>query len=166
MTTRIRVQGMDCASCAIKIENALQRMPGVTGVNVSVAGGTVTVKHDRPDTDGLRSQISGPGYKVTGAEDVGAKANPDGHSGDASGAHEEDAHSHSRDHGIADQSLWRTRKCVLTIASGSALAAAFLAGKTFPATERWAFLLAMLVGLTPIGRRAISAALTVTPFSI
>jgi hypothetical protein len=27
--TRFRVEGMDCASCATKIENALQRMPGV-----------------------------------------------------------------------------------------------------------------------------------------
>jgi Cd2+/Zn2+-exporting ATPase len=36
----------------------------------------------------------------------------------------------------------------------------------FPATERWAFLIAMLVGLILIGRRAISAAFTGTPFSI
>ena len=28
--TRYRVSGMDCASCAAKIENALRRMPGVS----------------------------------------------------------------------------------------------------------------------------------------
>ena len=43
---RFQVEGMDCASCATKIENALQRMRGVTEVNVSVTGGTVTVGHD------------------------------------------------------------------------------------------------------------------------
>ena len=47
-----------------------------------------------------------------------------------------------------------------------ALAAAYLLGKAVPATERWAFLLAMLVGLIPIGRRAIAAARAGTPFSI
>ncbi len=72
ITTRMRVQGMDCAGCAIKIENALRRMPGVTEVNVSVAGGTVTVRHDQADTNAMSSQIAGLGYTVTGSEEVGA----------------------------------------------------------------------------------------------
>ena len=55
---------------------------------------------------------------------------------------------------------------MLTIASGVALAAAFALGRAVLATEHWAFLLAMLVGLIPIGRRAISAARAGTPFSI
>lgn len=42
ITTRMQVEGMDCAACAIKIQNALRRMPGVTEVIVSVAGGAVT----------------------------------------------------------------------------------------------------------------------------
>lgn len=37
---------MDCPSCAIKIENAISRIPGVTGVQVSVAGGRVAIKHN------------------------------------------------------------------------------------------------------------------------
>ncbi|MDH8362186.1 hypothetical protein QIG42_27265, partial [Klebsiella pneumoniae] len=45
-------------------------------------------------------------------------------------------------------------------------AVAFALGKAIPATEQWAFLLAMMVGLVPIGKRAISAAIAGTPFSI
>lgn len=161
MTTRMRVEGMDCASCATKIENALQRVPGVAEVNVSVSGGSVVVKHDCPDAVTLRNRIIGLGYKVTRIEHAGAKAEPPGGiSIDADGG------LHSRDHGPIDRSWWRTSKGRLTIASGSALAAAFLLGKMFPETERWAFLIAMLVGLIPIGRRAIAAATTGTPFSI
>ena len=161
-TTRIRVQGMDCAGCAIKIENALQRVPGVTEVNVSVAGGTVTVRHDQGDTKAMSSQIAGLGYAVIGSEQVGAKP-----AGLEVSAPEEDAgHSRIHEQGPTDQGWWQTRKGQLTIASGGALAVAFAVGKVVPATEQWAFLLAMMVGLIPIAKRAISAAMAGTPFSI
>ena len=131
----LRVEGMDCASCATKIENALQRMPGVTEVNVSVAGGTVIVRHDQADTKAMSSQIAGLGYAVTGLEEVGAK-----HAGRDVSAPEEDAgRSHIHDRVPADQSWWQTRKGRLTIAAGGALAVAFALGKAIPATEQWAF---------------------------
>jgi Cd2+/Zn2+-exporting ATPase len=153
---------MDCAGCAIKIENALQRMPGVTEVNVSVAGGTVTVRHDQGDTKAMSSQIAGLGYAVIGSEQVGAKP-----AGLEVSAPEEDAgHSRIHEQGPTDQGWWQTRKGQLTIASGGALAVAFAVGKVVPATEQWAFLLAMMVGLIPIAKRAISAAMAGTPFSI
>lgn len=70
---RLQVEGMDCASCATKIENAVRRMPGVTDVSVSVAGGTVTVGHDLDgiDRDEIRNRISGLGYRVARAESDG-----------------------------------------------------------------------------------------------
>ena len=68
VTTRMRVQGMDCAGCAVKIENALRRMPGVEQVDVSVPRGTVTVTHDQPNTAEMKSRISGLGYAVTGPD--------------------------------------------------------------------------------------------------
>lgn len=61
---------------------------------------------------------------------------------------------------------WQTRKGRLTIACGIALAGAYGIGKLLPATEPWIFTLAMLVGLLPIARRAVMAALNGTPFSI
>ena len=166
ITTRMRVQGMDCAGCAIKIENALRRMPGVTDVNVSVAGGAVTIRHDRVDTETMSTQIAGLGYTVTGSEEVGSKRVGHDH-GDSVSAPEEDAgHSHIHHQGPTNQRWWQTSKADLTIASGTSLAVAFALGKAIPATEQWAFLLAMMVGLFPIARRAFSAAMAGTPFSI
>ncbi|MFC6046447.1 cation transporter, partial [Methylobacterium hispanicum] len=36
-TTRLRVTGMDCASCAAKVEAAVRRLPDIAQVQVSVA---------------------------------------------------------------------------------------------------------------------------------
>ncbi|MGE3517111.1 MAG: cation transporter, partial [Hyphomicrobium sp.] len=33
-TLRMSVEGMDCGACALKIENALKRLPGVADINV------------------------------------------------------------------------------------------------------------------------------------
>ena len=34
--TRFRVEGMDCAGCATKIDTAVRRLPGIADVTVSV----------------------------------------------------------------------------------------------------------------------------------
>lgn len=59
---------MDCAGCAMKIENALRRVPGVEQVEVSVARGTVTVNHHKTNSADIKSRISGLGYVVTGVD--------------------------------------------------------------------------------------------------
>ncbi|RTM14590.1 MAG: cadmium-translocating P-type ATPase [Bradyrhizobiaceae bacterium] len=165
--TRFGVQGMDCAGCAIKIENALRRMPGVTEVSVSVAGGAVTVEHDRPNTEAMRSQIAGLGYTVVDPEEDRSK-HVGHHYGVKGSAHEGDdvGHSHIHDDGPADKNWWQTSKGDATIASGAAIAVAFVLGRAIPAIEQWAFLVAMLIGLVPIAKRALSAAMAGTPFSI
>ena len=63
--TRYRVEGMDCASCATKIDTAVRRMPGVEDVNVSVTAGTMTVKH-APESDlaAIEKKVTGLGYTV------------------------------------------------------------------------------------------------------
>lgn len=164
ITTRMRVEGMDCASCAIKIENALRRLPGVADVKVSVSGGTVIVRNDRPNTEAIRSQIVRLGYTVTGSQETEG----DGHGDavEASASTGKSGHSHAHEHGSDDKPWWRTRKSTLTIASGGALAVAFVVAKASPAIEQWAFLLAMMVGLIPIAKRAVAAAIAGTPFSI
>jgi Cd2+/Zn2+-exporting ATPase len=166
--TRMRVEGMDCASCATKIENALLRVEGVSEVTVSVPAGTVTVHHAASDLQSLRKRVEGLGYKVldVGGEGHHAHSEPSNHH-----------HSHSHDHhdhgGVAADDAsrprtpwWRTAKATMTIAVGAALAAAFVLGKLVPAVETSAFLAAMLIGLVPIGRRAFNAAISGTPFSI
>jgi Cd2+/Zn2+-exporting ATPase len=156
---------MDCASCATKIETALHRIDGVTDVAVSLPRGTVTVLHDgKGDDDRIRKQISDLGYQVTRLEAVSGDG-PQDNRVDGKPPHEQ-SHSHIDERAAPGQRWWQTRKGMLTIASGAALAIAFLVGKAVPATEQWAFLLAMMVGLIPIARRALSAARAGTPFSI
>jgi len=153
--TRYRVTGMDCAACAAKIETAVSRLPGVERVSVSSPAGTMTVRH-APD-DGLlptiKAQISKLGYEVFPAD----LERPNGGDGSHARPHDKEREQHL---------WWRTRKGALTIACGVALVAAYGLGRLVPPIELWVFLAALGIGLVPIARRAFSAALAGTPFSI
>jgi Cd2+/Zn2+-exporting ATPase len=157
---------MDCASCATKVENALQRLPWVLNVDVSVVRGTVTIRHGKPNVAEMRDQISGLGYAVVGSETLQPR-DAEHERGDESSAPEQCVgHSDVHDHGSTGKRWWGATKADLTIASGTALALAFLVGNGIPSVARWAFLWAMVVGLIPIARRAMRAAIAGTPFSI
>ncbi|PST26830.1 heavy metal translocating P-type ATPase [Mesorhizobium plurifarium] len=180
--TRFRIDGMDCASCAAKIDTAVRRVAGVEDVNVSVAVGTMTVRHAARDDIGAQviRKVGGLGYGLSPLP-VATERAP------AEGEHVCCGHNHAadgqtcHDHGQAAAlpagaepssylatplPWWRTAKGKLTLACGIALAAAYAIGQFVPATEPWIFTLAMLVGLVPIARRALMAALSGTPFSI
>ncbi|MGE7370572.1 heavy metal translocating P-type ATPase [Neorhizobium sp. NPDC001467] len=74
--TRFRIDGMDCASCASKIDSAVRRMPGVTDVSVSVMKGTMTVAHDGRDGLAIGQKLVGLGYgAVEISEDAKQAAN-------------------------------------------------------------------------------------------
>lgn len=152
--TRYRVGGMDCASCATKIENAVSRLPGVDEVGVSVAAGTLTVSHAGALASGsVERQVKALGYTIAPA--------------DLSAAPPAERDDHDDDHfDLGEGPWWKSRKAVLTIACGLALVGAYVLGQLVPAIDHWAFLAAMAVGLVPIARRAITAALAGTPFSI
>ena len=47
---RYRVEGMDCPSCAAKIETALGRLPGVDQVKVTYGTGSLALNHDPAHT--------------------------------------------------------------------------------------------------------------------
>ena len=188
--TRFRVEGMDCASCASKIDTAVRRMPGVSDVSVSVTAGTMRVQHEvTSDLEAIRRKVSGLGYAVTPAGGIaekpvakhehGPNCNHDhGHSHDHGHDHDHAGHDHAapktaaieglhgHDHGPSEGPWWKGKKGRLTILAGAALVVAYAVGHLFPAIETYAFIIAMVVGLLPIARRAIMAALAGTPFSI
>lgn len=177
--TRYRVSGMDCASCATKIDNALRRVPGVAEVSVSVPAGTVTVTHDDAVVPAvLARQIGTLGFRVTGQGPADAPARSPEAGPHARGDHDHDhghdhgeeasagLHGHLHDHGPSDGPWWKSPRGLLTIACGLALVAAYIIGQLLPETGQWAFVLAMAVGLVPIARRALIAARFGTPFSI
>ncbi|WP_288430453.1 heavy metal translocating P-type ATPase [uncultured Agrobacterium sp.] len=180
--TRFRVGGMDCASCASKIDTAVRRMPGVEDVSVSVTAGTMSVKHDETsDLDAIGKKVKGLGFTVerlAGRKEAsqpvhahGPDCNHDHDSGhNHTGASHDHAHGveglHGHDHGPNEGPWWKSRKGRATILAGGALVVAYLIGHLVPAIQLYAFAIAMLVGLVPIARRAIMAAFAGTPFSI
>ena len=118
--TRYRVDGMDCAGCATKIDTAVRRMPGVADMAVSVTAGTMTVQHgDGSDLGAIERKVSGLGYTVAALPSSSARKS---HGGDD---HDDDTHAeidglHSHDHGLTTGHWWESRKGQLTIASGVA----------------------------------------------
>lgn len=105
--TRFRVQGMDCAACATKVEAATRRVTGVEEVSVSVTAGTMTVKH-APGTDlnQISKKVSSVGYSAaplparsasTIARSAGHEHDHNAHAGHNHGAHDHSKHDHDHD---------------------------------------------------------------------
>ncbi|QRM44352.1 heavy metal translocating P-type ATPase [Rhizobium sp. BG4] len=176
---KYRVGGMDCASCASKIDTAVRRLPGVEDVAVSVTAGTMTVSHDgSSDLGAIEKRVTGLGYSVVpmplGKQSAPAPSSPAHHDHDHAGhdhSHHDHDHAeieglHGHDHAPMDGPWWKSRKGQLTILSGIAFAVAYAAGHLLPQISAYAFTVAMLIGLIPIARRAVMAALAGTPFSI
>ena len=174
--TRFRIEGMDCAGCATKIDTAVRRLPGVEDVTVSATAGTMAVRHTaESDLDALQKKVTGLGYGIAPFTPAAKPAGTAAH--DRSHSHDDDHdHNHS-DERSANQCTamrmrpttgpwWKSRKGLLTIASGVALVVAYGIGKAVPSIAPWAFVAAMLVGLVPIGRRAVMASLAGSPFTI
>ena len=188
--TRFRVEGMDCAACAAKIDAVVRRLPGVDDVSVSVTAATLTVRHGGQAglTDAIEQKVGGLGYRTT---PIPEPANDDavhhehGHHHDhghghghaatppaAAGHDHEQATGaealglHGHDHGPTVGPWWASATARLTIADGVALAAAWLVAHMAPALTPWVFVAAMLVGLVPIARRAVMAAINGMPFTV
>jgi Zn2+/Cd2+-exporting ATPase len=151
-TIRFRISGMDCASCAQKIDIAVRRVHGVRDVSVSVGTRTLTVAHDGMlPPKAIERQVTGLGYGIT---DLDAPAV---------------GQSHGGTHSVVDADdgpWWSSRKAKRTIGCGITLVIAYAIGQLAPETSCWIFLLALAAGLIPIAQRAISAAWAGTPFSI
>lgn len=61
------VTGMSCGHCAGAVEGELGRLPGVTGVEVDLEQGKVTVvSHDRLDAAAVRAAVEEAGYDLAG----------------------------------------------------------------------------------------------------
>lgn len=117
--SRYQVDGMDCASCASKIDTAVRRLPGVEDVNVSVSAATMTVRHRRDATltNEIERKVGGLGYKATpmvtpGTADALPADHQSNHEHARSGAdhdhddhadHDHEAHDHA-DHDHAGHS--------------------------------------------------------------
>jgi Cd2+/Zn2+-exporting ATPase len=180
MDTRFRVEGMDCAACATKVEAATRRVAGVENVSVSVTAGTMTVRHSGgADIGQITKKVSDVGYKASvlagrqpkptpkAAHDRDPDHNDGGHDHDhGKGPKDKLEGLHGHDHSLEEGPWWATRKARLTILCGLAIGAAFVISWLLPAYSFWIFTAAMLVGLIPIAQRAFMGAINGAPFTI
>jgi len=156
-TLRYRVGGMDCPSCAGKIETALKRLGGTEGIRVNYHSQTLAFRLDEVTTPrtAIEAQIRSLGYDVSVLggpsllSDVGQSL-PD----------------IPPNAGAAGPSWWRTRKARQLLAIGSLLVLGYLMGWLVPGVGGWAELPAALLGLWSAARRAIALARAGSPFSI
>jgi cation-transporting ATPase V/Cu+-exporting ATPase len=76
-TIAFDVDGMTCASCALRIERVLNKQEGVDEAVVSFAGHEArAVVHDGVDMEALRGAISRIGYEITPIEDRATRILP------------------------------------------------------------------------------------------
>jgi Cd2+/Zn2+-exporting ATPase len=139
-TLRYRVEGMDCASCARKIETALARIDGVGDVAVSTTAQTLRLRAPQAARTRIEAAVRGLGYGIAPL----ATAPPS----------------------AEEPAWWRARKARLAFACAAGLAGAFLLGLVLPAHAGLAYAAAMLIGLAPIARRALASARAGAPFTI
>ncbi len=146
---KMRVEGMDCGACALKIENALKRLRGVSDVSVNYGIETLTLRidQDRISLGAVEQQIRALGYapKVLDGASVAV----------SKGEENVDARS------------WlRSRQGRRVVGTGSALAVAWLIAHLDSNLSYWGYVVAALIGLAPLARRALATAVTGTPLSI
>ncbi|HWL45263.1 MAG TPA: heavy-metal-associated domain-containing protein [Ilumatobacter sp.] len=64
-TTNYIVVGMTCGHCVASVTEEVTEIPGVTGVDVDLASGRLTVTSDQPVDEGaVRAAVVEAGYQV------------------------------------------------------------------------------------------------------
>ncbi|MBS1701396.1 MAG: copper-translocating P-type ATPase [Armatimonadetes bacterium] len=68
--TQLDIKGMSCASCVLRIEKALNKVPGVETASVNFATHQATVHHRHgTTTDDLLDAVKGAGYEARSSEE-------------------------------------------------------------------------------------------------
>jgi copper chaperone len=66
-TATYTVTGMTCGHCVASVTEEVSQVPGVTAVDVDLAGGGLTVTSEAPvDEAAIRAAVEEAGYEVVG----------------------------------------------------------------------------------------------------
>ena len=133
--TVMSVGGMDCASCAVSIRSALETMPGVSDVRVSVPRERLSL-------------VLTPGSSTT-EEEIRATITRLGYTPGGPGAAKDDKTA---------AAWWQQPKLRQLLVSALIVALAYAVSLAMPALHHWAFGLATLLAVWPIAWRAVAAA--------
>lgn len=63
---RIKVIGMNCNHCKIRVEGSLTRISGITSAVADIVNGEVTLKGEDIDLEQVKSSIENTGYTFGG----------------------------------------------------------------------------------------------------
>ncbi|OYW65094.1 MAG: cadmium-translocating P-type ATPase [Bosea sp. 12-68-7] len=176
-----KIGGMDCAGCVAKVRGAVEKMPGASEVNLSLMSETLRLKLDERQTnpEEVEKRVSSLGYTITRVVDGASKELasrpprlsteggtpvPASSSGHADEGHGHPGHVHEA---TPDGVSWyQTGKGRLVLLTGACLAAAWVSSLVLPAVAHWAFILACVIGIVPVARKAYAAASIGMPFTI
>lgn len=137
-----QVMGMDCPSCAKKVETTVSRIEGVEQVKVLFATEKLVVQTQIDSLAGdIESAVNEAGFSLSSTKT--ARSEPQDFSLT----------------GILKQN-------VQAVGLSVAMAVSFIFRESFPDFSHWAFIVICLIGLFPIGRKAIQLARSGSPFSI
>jgi len=137
-----QVTGMDCAACAKKVEKAVSRIEGVEHVKVLFATEKLVVKTQLDSLSGaIESAVKDAGFSLS----TGKAAKPEPQDYSLKGILKEN---------------------IQVFGLSAAMAISFIVRDSFPEFSRWAFIVICLIGLFPIGKKAIQLARNGSPFSI
>jgi Cd2+/Zn2+-exporting ATPase len=157
---------------------------------------TLTLDEGLTSPQGIEKQVSSLGYAIRAIEKPAAQgvhADPvacgcgdktrDAHTNDAKGGGHDHNHDHSKNiaaksdagHGLPGHvhettpdgvSWYQTGKGRLVLGTGALLAAAWGAKLVVPGMANWAFIVACLIGVAPVAKRAFAALRAGMPFTI
>jgi Zn2+/Cd2+-exporting ATPase len=105
-TQKMQVGGMDCSSCAMKIEGSVEKLPGIAEVSVNVAIGRMVVSYDpqKVSEAEIQQRVTRLGYTVAIEQ---SRTSPSSHA--ATNGHvdedHDDEHDHGHSHGSGEFSL-------------------------------------------------------------
>ncbi|TCZ61174.1 heavy metal translocating P-type ATPase, partial [Roseicella aquatilis] len=118
---------MDCASCVAKVTRAVERLPGVSGVEVNLMAERLALSlAPGASTEAVEREVAALGYTATPlpGSDAARGGKPAGH------AH---AHgNHDDDPADAGGPWWRTGKAMLVWALGALVGGAYLLSFLLP----------------------------------
>ncbi|WP_050526711.1 heavy metal translocating P-type ATPase [Pseudorhodobacter aquimaris] len=147
------VTGMDCGSCASKIRNAVGRLAGVSDINVALMTERLSLSLDAAQTSPAKVEevVTSLGYGIV------AKGAAPTHN----------AQQENQDHSQRHQRWYQTAKGRLATVTGTLLCLAWGVDLlTSSQIGHWAFVVACLIGVTPVAIRAYAALRLGQPFTI
>lgn len=184
------VSGMDCSSCATKIKDAVTRLPGVSGVEVTIMSERLRLMLDEAQTgrDKVERTVRALGYGIapraasarrdfllpgespekdqpgSGGDDPDDRG-PAMTAKEGAAGHGSPGHAHD-DPADRSKRWYQTGKGRLVIFTALLLAAAWSVELIEPQVGAWAFVAACLIGAAPVARRAFAALRMGQPFTI